>query len=133
MTTLEEAMYSHITAAPIITNLISTRIYPRQLPQNPTYPALIYRRVSTRLQQYHGAGTALPFPRYQFSCYATSYAETKTLANTLRAVLDGFKGTFGSGSTVTVGFILWENEIDGFDNVAEVPVTHIDFRIAHQE
>lgn len=131
MTTLEEGIYSHLTAESTITDIVSTRIYPRQLPQNPTYPALTYRRVSTRTQHYHNAGDSLPFPRYQFSCYAATYAGTKSLANALRAILDGFKGTFGG--SLTVGFILWENEIDGFDNVAEAPVTHTDFIIAHQE
>lgn len=131
MTTLEEGIYSHLAAESAITDLVSTRIYPRQLPQNPTYPALTYRRVSTRTQHTHNEADTLPFPRFQFSCYAATYTGTKALANALRGVLDGFKGAFGG--SLTVGAILWENELDGFDNVAEVPVTHIDFIIAHQE
>lgn len=129
--TIEEAIYSHLTAETTMTDLVSTRIYPRQLPQNPTYPAVTYRRVSTSLDHLHGSATNLPFPRFQFNCYATSYGDTKTVANALKSVLDGFSGTFGG--SIAVGAILSLNEVDGFDPIAEVPVTSVDFVIIYQE
>lgn len=131
MTTIEEAIYAHLIADTDITDLVSTRIYPYQLPQNPTYPAITYHRASTRLDHLQGSATNLPFPRFQFNCYGQNYGDTKTVANALKGVIDGFSGTFGG--SIAVGAILSLNELDGFDNIAEVPVSTVDFLIIYQE
>jgi hypothetical protein len=90
--------------------IIGTRAYPLVLPQAPAYPAIRYQRISTVRGPYRGMATGragYSRPRFQLDAYATTPAGAQALADAVRSVLDGFKGT---ASGVEIGSIALEDE-----------------------
>lgn len=127
--TIEEALYYKLSTDAAITALISTRVYPFQMPQNPTYPAMTYRRISTR-QPFDLSGPGdMDNPRFQFDCYAPSYAAAKGLAKALRSVMVGFSGVVLGVDICAVFFL---NEVDRFDDVPGVFGIAVDLRVQHK-
>jgi hypothetical protein len=74
--------------------LVGTRVYPRKLPQNVTYPAIRYTRISTSRSEFRTldgrAGYARP--RFQIDCYGLTEASCVALAQALYQLLEGFDG-----------------------------------------
>lgn len=92
--TLEELLYAHVTSYPTVQAYIGQRLYPVTLPQNPTYPAATYRRVSTNVQ-YTRDGDGVGRARFQVDCYATMYSQIISLANVMEDALEAFTSTMG--------------------------------------
>ena len=128
--TIEEAIFSKLTGEAAVTNLVGTRVYPFQMPQNPIYPAVVYSRVSTRRDMDHSGPGDMAWARFQFDCYGTSYASVKGLANVVRQVLHGFTGTVSGVDFCRVSFL---NEVDDFEPQAEIHWVAVDFQIIHKE
>lgn len=89
---IEDAFVALVKAAAGVTALIgsgdSARIYPSKLPQNPTYPCVMYRNVSPGVDNDldgEGKGHA----RLRFSSYSRDYTEAKSLDTQLRLALHG--------------------------------------------
>lgn len=128
---IEEALYAKLTSAANLTELVSNRVYPVKLPQNPTLPAITYQRVSTSRYHTHDTGfSGLARPRFQFDCYASSYLGAKNLLEALRATLEGFSGYVG---TTRIQGALSQNETDFYEDVSGLYRRSIDFMIHHQE
>jgi hypothetical protein len=126
---LETEVRARLAADGTISGLVSTRIFPLMLPQNPTYPALVFRRISGPrmhdLQGSIGRGTA----RLQIDSWATGYLGAQALAAAVRSSLDGFTGMLTSLHAV----IKLDNEIDDYDDDADKYRVIQDFRIIHTE
>ena len=105
---IETEVRTRLTSDGTVSGLVSTRIYPKRLPQNPTYPALTFGRVSgVRLHNLAGvAGRGTP--RIQIDSWAKTYLGAQALAAAVRASLDGFNGTL----TTIKATIRIDNEID---------------------
>jgi hypothetical protein len=70
---LETDLVLHLQGYGALAALISTRIYPHTLPQEPTLPALTYFRVSTAPVHNHNLDYAWALKRFQFDIYAATY------------------------------------------------------------
>jgi len=73
-----------------VTALVSTRIYPVVLPQTPTYPALVYQRISGPPRS--GSSTFRQ-SRYQVDCWAngaTGYGDATALAAAVVAAAEDY-------------------------------------------
>lgn len=131
--TIEEALYAHLTSDANVTALMSTRLYPGRLPQDPTYPAARYSRVTGPRAHGHDGPHSLAWPRFQFDCFGTTYAQAKALLNAIRVSLDGFSGVLGGSGGVAVGGIICLNDLDDFGPAADVHRATLDVRIFHTE
>ncbi len=127
--TVEEGLYAFLTTNGAISALLASRVYPLRLPQNPTYPAVVYKVVSEKQPMTHG-GTpgGLVTIRVQFDCHGGTYTLSKQLKNVLKAELDGFNGLMG---TVQVGHVHFLNAVDALAAVTETAVIPVDFRILY--
>jgi len=124
--TIESELRTRLIAA---ATSAASRIYPQKLPQDPTYPALTFQRVSgARVGNLAGAAGRAK-PRITFSCWAQTYVAAQALAAEVRASLNGFKGTL---TTISADIAL-ENEIDDFDDVVNVHRVIQDYFVAHVE
>ena len=84
---LEESICTKLLASTAVTALTSTRLYPIFLPQNTTYPAQTYQRISTMPVNTISGYSYLENARIQIDSWATSYSAVKTLAReTLKAM-----------------------------------------------
>lgn len=63
-----------------VTTLISDRLYPIMLPQEPTLPAATYLIVDDP-QTYSHSGTSWRQARVQFDCYASTYLTAHAVAD----------------------------------------------------
>ena len=130
---IEEALVAYLTGYAGLSALIGTRLYPLRLPENPTYGAVTYHRISGPRVQSHSGPSGLAYPRFQFDCYATSYLGAKNVATQVRIALDGFKGTMGGTSGVAVSSALSQNDRDFYDPATRTWRVSTDFIIGHAE
>lgn len=128
---LETGLRAFLLADPAVAAIIATRLTPLILPQNPTYPAASYQRITgARLSSFDGpAGRAMPL--MQLDAYAETYGAAKGLAEALRRALDGYKGAMGA---VQVDAVSLETEQDApYEDAPEIYRVIQEYRISHQE
>ncbi len=105
------------------------RIYPINLPQNPTLPAVTYQRITgPRLRHLTGA-SGRGDARIQIDCWAVTYGAGKSLAAAIQASLHGYIGLL---TTVKVAITL-SNEIDDYDEDAREWRIIQDYVIQHTD
>lgn len=104
MNALGEGFVAYLATISAVTDLVATRIYPLQLPQKPTLPAIRYFTASeTRPQSTRGAlGQARV--RLQVDACGVKYSEAVALAKALRLALVGYRGPWGDFSVQGVIF-----------------------------
>jgi len=94
--------------------------YPR-IPQKPTYPLVRYQRGTTDRVNNIGGGNSGPTEAtLQVDCIASTYDAAKTLADSVRGVLHGYIGTWG---TLTAHFVTLQVENDFYEEDGD-RVTH---------
>ena len=99
MTVLDESLYSYLTNYASLTSLVSTRVYPFQVPNGVTFPCVTFQRIDTPRELTHdtsGIGNDLAHPRFQFDAWAETYASAKAINEQIRAALNGKTGMIGS-------------------------------------
>lgn len=79
-----------------VTNVVSTRIYPDVLPQNATFPAVVYSEFGSDHNDQLSGAAGLYHPRVFIDCYAATRSAANTLAEAIRGVLHGYWGAAGS-------------------------------------
>lgn len=127
--TIEKAIRS-ILIADTAVKAITTRCYPAKIPQDPTYPLILFFKV-TGMRDHHLQGpSGLAHPRFQVEAWATTYDAAKALANAIREALDGYAGTQGA---VVIGSILMESERDTYEDAVSCHRIIMDFFAWHSE
>jgi hypothetical protein len=81
----------------------ASRIYPNELPQGVTLPAVKYFQVSDPAEHTHDGRSKLRHPRFQLDCYADTYLEAHRLSDQVIIALDGYQGQMGQ-ATCGAGF-----------------------------
>lgn len=72
--------------------LVDDRIYPEELPDAPTYPAIVLTKATGQGSYDLQGDVGLESARVQVDCYAESYAAMVDLRLAVRRRLSGFKG-----------------------------------------
>jgi hypothetical protein len=103
---IELVIKNKMLARSQIVTLITDRIYYSVLPQNPTFPAISFFRVSN--PRHHHIDVA--YPRFQFDYWALTYSQAVELANEGRLALQREKGIF-TGINVIQGVYLGEESL----------------------
>ena len=103
-----------------VSSIVSTRIYPLKLPQNPTYEAISYQRISNTGQD--GTST-LRQSRWQINCWASTYGEAQALAT---AVKDALEEYVAISETPGINMARVVNELDDWDEESDVYRVMID-------
>jgi hypothetical protein len=85
---IEEDIVDVLTADPVVAALVAQRIYPLFRPQNDPLPAVVYQRLSTTPENSLLGFSGLDLVRVQFSCYAKTVADAKSLATAVRSALN---------------------------------------------
>jgi hypothetical protein len=86
---IEQLLYALLSSTTSITAITGPRIYPLQLPQDPTLPAIEY--------SFIGGSSSPTFTtrgnkryRVQIDCWGNTYAEAVTLRSAVKDALDGY-------------------------------------------
>lgn len=96
--TAEEGIVAELLADAAVSALVSARVF-RLLPQNVTYPAISYQRISTERFNTLDGPNDLTQIRIQVDSWAATYAAVKALATAVRQALNGVRPLLG-GVTV---------------------------------
>ncbi len=130
---IEDALYSYLSTYPGLTALISDRVYPLKRPQKIKSPALTYQKISCPRLHTFGNDPGMATPRFQFSCFAEDYNTVKNIAEQVRFALQDYSGTMGGVDGVIVGAVNLEDEVDLYEEDAEIFRVDLDFIIWHKE
>ena len=136
MITIEEGLRYYLSNYAGLVSLISTRVHPMRIPQGATIPCLTYQRISTpRLNTHDVSGaTGTAHPRFQFDAWAATYDSAKDITDQVRAALQGYKGSMGTGGTaVTVQAVLSADERPEFNPETGLYRISSDYIIWHLE
>lgn len=116
---------------------VANRVYPRKLPQNPTFPALTYFEVSGDSWYSHQGPSGVREGRYQISCWTkegrlggTDYLGAKTLAEEVIAAMDCYTGLMGA---TVVQACFYMNQTDLGEDEAGLHMIAVDFHIWWEE
>ena len=114
----------------------ASRIYPNELPQGVTYPAVKYFQVSDPPEHTQSGRSSLRHPRFQLDCFDQDaddhdgYLGAKQLAQQVINALDGYSGLMGT-ATCYAGF--QENAQDNHDPDTSRHWVSVDIEIWHKE
>ena len=105
---LETGIKSALTADGTVNGLVSGRIYPEIMPDDVTYPAISYQRISTVRTQFLTGVDDFTQVRVQIDCWDSSYSGVKALASAVKGAIDGVRAL---GST-TVHHCFLDSMVD---------------------
>jgi hypothetical protein len=131
MTTIAvEDFTTYLKANAGLVAIVGTRVYPQNLPQKATLPAVVYKQISgIRPQSMEGAD-GLNNGRYEFECNALDYLTVKRLSQAVRQALSDFSGVTGSTAVFNASLLA---ERDSFDSITLTFRCSLDFQIWHSE
>ena len=88
--TIANLLYSKLAGTTAVSTIVSTRIYPVIMPQDPTVPAISYQQIS--MTEQDGTST-LREQRYQVDCWDDDFAGVQTLGDAVQAALEEWTDT----------------------------------------
>ena len=119
MSVIEEAIRDKLLNDSAVLALVSTRIYASELPQKPTYPAIIYEHVDSERDFTMEGPSGFVTTTMELRVYASSYSGVKDLATKIRQVLNGASETVLG---IKILGIFLQNESDDFDEDLDVNI-----------
>lgn len=125
---LDAGLVTWLGTVSAITDLTSTRIYAREVPQNhsPANPALVYHLVAQTDHYSHDGRSNLTGSRVQIDCLAGTPAGVVALANAVRQAMSGYKGSMGS---VPVRGVFLDSAQDFEDSQRDSAGSHVRRRV----
>ena len=134
MTLLDEGLYTYLSTYAGLVSLVSTRVYPFNVPEGVTLPCVVFYRIDTPRELTHdtsGLGSTLSHPRFQIDAWATTLSSVKAIGEQIRAALSGKTGTLASGVTINASLIdgerpSYEPETKLFRNSFDFVIWHTD-------
>lgn len=93
------------------TTLVSARVYPVLAPTTASLPFVVWRRSGITREQTLGLPMGVPSVTVEYEVYGATYESARTVADTMRRILDGYGGTVNN---TEVKHVSLENESDGF-------------------
>lgn len=125
----EKAVNNILTNDAPVTGVVSSRIYPVKLPQDPTYPALTYFGVSALRHSVMGNDTGIVERRVQVSAWAETYPDAKDLVNKVRNALQRVRGTYNGVEVLDIflendGPEIWEDQVNVYQHISDFNVIY---------
>jgi hypothetical protein len=103
------AMRTHLLTQSGVTNLVSSRIYYGNLPENATLPAVMIEQRDSQVQRRLAATTSLRRASLNVNAYATTHSALASLGDALVSAIEFKTGTWG---TVSVRRAYVEGQFD---------------------
>lgn len=85
--TIEADIYTTLTNDAGVSGQVGTRVYPLDLPQNATLPAITYSEVSNTPLYSLGGENATQNSRFQFDCFAVDIDSANALGALLKTAM----------------------------------------------
>ena len=112
------------TVAPLVTEGSYKKIFPTQIKQGTSYPAIVYTAVSNVPNETKTSASQFDQVRMQLDIYARTYSEAATLNTAVRNALDrwngGQVGTAGGVTVKGISYININEALEEADNVHRI-------------
>lgn len=133
--TIETEIYDRLSGHAGLSALVGTRVYPSLLPQDPTFPAITFSRVSAQRVAAMGSDPGVVQARFQFDVWTQiadgvdAYESMRNVMEQLRLALERWRTT--SGTIVQDTF--FDNELELYEDDIEVHHGIFDAEIIYEE
>ena len=119
----ESDLVTYLNATAGVTTLIGQRVYPTQIPQEVTLPAVGFFRVDTPAEYVHSQALAVvERPRFQFDCWASTYLSAIGVAAALKTALLGWRAAGGKTVRIRNQYDLPEPETERWRRAVDVEI-----------
>ena len=126
---IEGTLYTRLTTHAGLSALIVDRVFPNHLPQDVTYPAISYRRVTAPRVSNYGSDAGIVRARFQIDVWASSYDSASAVREQVRLALQRWSNT--AGTVVQDTFFLDDQEL--YEDDIDVHHFPLDFEIIYEE
>lgn len=119
---IEGDLIAALAADATVNASVGARVYALKSADGAGLPRIVFTRVSAERPSRFEGGSALQKIRFQLDCYGADFDAARTLAEAVRAALDGYTGGALHGATLI-------NEQDGLGAETHIPRVILDFDI----
>lgn len=127
---MEQAFIAYLLAFTGLKNLIGNKIYPEEIPQSTTLPAVYWIKISDVKEHLLSGQCKTERPVYQFTAQALTKSAAKAVTELIKKALCDYQGLMGG---VEVQKIELESEGSGMyaspDGTIKVYVEDLEFQI----
>ena len=109
---------------------VDSRVHPKKLPQNTSYPALTYEIVSDPRGHTHDGPDGRVEARVRVTAWSPSYADVAEATGEVKDALDGYLGAMGD---VRVWSVRHTGGRDLYDSEVHVHHRPVDYLIQYTE
>ena len=102
------AAYVRLSQNTDVTNIVGVNIFPEVAEQETATPFIVYQLLSVAPEDTHDGPSTLDEVRFEFLCYADSYALAADLGSKVRGALDRVSGTYNGVNVESIQF----NDVD---------------------
>jgi hypothetical protein len=113
---IEEALVAYLLAKPGLTVLISSRLYPDEIPQSDPLPAVYYIDISDAKIHTLTGQSSLERPMKQFTVCAATKSSAKAVAKQLKIALVDYQGSM---SGIEIQKIELQNELSNLEKSSD--------------
>ena len=120
---IEQSIRKILADDSTVAGLVSSRIYPQVIPQGASMPAITYQQVSCNREFNHDGPADFADFRFQINCWSNTYTQSRSLADAVRAALNGASGKKATGTNSDQHhffIVILQGEVDLFDYLPDV-------------
>lgn len=111
----EAVLRSALVSTTVVTSMVGTRVYPLLAPKTAALPFITWRRAGVNREHTLAGPMGMPSVTVEMQSFANTYEDARELADRVRLVLDGYRGTVNNTEVKSVSL---ENELDDFVQLA---------------
>jgi len=126
--TLTTAILKTLKAISELTVIVGAKIYSGIAPEGTTASYVCIYEVES--QRHHDLDVG--YPVYQFSCFSTSYEQSKLMAQLIRYAFQRYKGTLGGAGGVSVIQGVYENETYVYEPDTKLHHVAVNIKFLHR-
>lgn len=132
---IEESLNTYLRGHALVSAEVGHNVFPDQVPDDASYPAVVYQVITRRNVHSMSGASGLEFPLIQIGCWARKRSTAKAIRNAVVSALDGYRGDMEG---TYVDGILKRSERDTHDPVpGNQPIrvfgVQIDFQFMNEE
>ena len=115
----ESVLRAALVADATVSGLIGTKVFPLITPPETALPYVVWRRAGITRDQTLSAPMGVPTVTVEYQICGATYESARTVADAMRAVLDGYGGT---ADNTTVRQTSLDDESDELANLSGGPM-----------
>jgi hypothetical protein len=130
MASIEASLQTRLAGYAGLSALVAARIYPEHLPQNPTYPSVVFERQITERESAMGSDVGVVAAVFSVESHGSTFASAMAVATQVLGALQRYSGTVDS-IVILDSFVTGEDQ--DYDPETGTYSKRLDFQVWHRE